>query len=68
LGIFLAKDKSIEEDLLEIAKDLKAKIEFDEKKNFNIKCNVCHVPFEGNNEAVEHSNSTGHNNFKQIST
>ena len=57
----------MEEDLLEMAKDLKTKNEFVDMKNYKLKCDVCYKPLEGNNEAVEHSKSTGHINFVQFS-
>ena len=68
LGIFPAKDESIEEDLMEMAKDLKNKSEFVDMKNYKIKCNICCMPFQGNSEAIEHSKSSGHTNFEQMST
>lgn len=51
-----------------MAKDLKSKSEFVDLKKFRIKCSVCFKPFKENSEAIEHSKSSGHTNFEQIST
>ena len=57
----------MEQDLLEMSKDLKIKNEFVDMKKYKLKCDVCYKPLEGNKEAVEHSKSTGHINFVQFS-
>jgi len=64
-GVFSSKDKSIEEDLMEMVKDLKTRNDFVDTIKYKLKCDICYKPLEGNNEAVEHSKATGHINFVQ---
>ena len=50
-----------------MAKDLKTKNDFVDMKKYKLKCDICYMPLEGNNEAVDHSKKTGHINFVQYS-
>jgi len=68
ITVFDPKDKYAYEGALIIAKELNAKKQFTNINKFTIQCGVCYEKFQGEKEAVEHNQKTGHINFQEVTS
>lgn len=65
-GIFKASDESIKNEIIEIAKELQLHQKYVDTQNYSIKCMECNFLMKGNEDVIEHSKKTGHQNFSQV--
>jgi len=64
--IFQASETVAEQHVIELARTLRAARQFTDTGSFKILCGNCMERFEGDKEAVQHAEKTGHFNFQEI--
>ncbi|RZB73462.1 OTU and/or ubiquitin domain containing protein [Asbolus verrucosus] len=64
--IFPTDDDKIMKEAEELAKEAKSSRQFTDVNKFTLKCMVCNVYLNGQLQAREHAQSTGHMNFGEV--
>lgn len=64
--IFPTEDERILKEAVELAKEAKSSRQFTDVDKFTLKCLVCNIVMNGQVQAQQHAQSTGHAKFGEV--